>query len=197
MSRTVQIVGAAAAGGLVVGLIMWFARPVQSPATPPSQAAVAAVPVESAAVTSVAAPPPWADSTATGPIVLPDLRSAAKANPQKQAAREAIRQKIAELTANGRQPTPAEMNVVLAELERVEGASIISGINVGAVRNNLIKVDEMQRLGEQMKAESTKPGGGDVQKLNAMLARIQKLQSEMRLDIAVPPPAAPVQHTQK
>ncbi len=197
MSRPMQIVGAAVAGGLIVGLVMWFVRPVQDPAIPPSPSTAVAVPVESAAMTSVAAPPPWAGSAATAPIVLPDLRSSAKANPQKQAAREAVRQKIAGLTANGRQPTPAEMNVVLAELERIEGSSVISGINVGAVRNNLMKVDEMQRLGEQMKAESTKPGGGDVQKLNALLARIQKLQSEMRLDIAVPPPAAPTQHTQK
>ena len=197
MSRPMQIVGAAVAGGLVVGLIMWFARPVQDPAIPSSPAVAVAVPVENAAITSVAAPPPWAGSAATAPIVLPDLRSSAKANPQKQAAREAVRQKIAGLTANGRQPTPAEMNVVLAELERIEGSSVISGINVGAVRNNLMKVDEMQRLGEQMKTESTKPGGGDVQKLNALLARIQKLQSEMRLDIAVPPPAAPTVHTQK
>ena len=198
MSRPIQIVGAAAAGGLVVGLIMWFARPPQTPVAPPLQVTEVAAPVASTAPTSVAAAPPWADSAATAPITLPDLRSSAKASPQKQAAREAIRQKIAGLTANGRQPTPAEMNVVLADLERVEGSSVISGINVGAVRNNLVKVDEMQRLGEQMKTESTKPGGGDIQKLNAMMARIQKLQSEMRLDITVSPPApAPIQHTQK
>lgn len=191
MSRAAPLIIAAALGGLVVGSIIWFARPAPPAASVPvadMQAAAVVAPAPS----NTGSPPPWAD-TSTAPAGA-DLGPALKnvpTDPKKQAAREAIRTKILSLTANGRQPTPAEMNTVLAELERVEGSSIISGVNVGALRNNLSKVDEMQRLGMEMKSESSKPNGGDQAKLKDIMMRLQKLQTEMRTDIAAPAPIAP------
>lgn len=185
MSRAAPMIIAAALGGLVVGGIVWFARPAPTaPATPVNAAEAPATAVTPA---NTGAPPPWADSSGAAPSadLGPAIKSVA-ADPKKRAAREAIRAKILSLTANGRQPTPAEMNGVLAELERVEGSSIISGVNVGALRNNLSKVDEMQRLGMEMKNESTKPNGGDPKKLKEIMERLQKLQTEMRTDIAAP-----------
>jgi hypothetical protein len=49
----------------------------------------------------------------------------------------------------------------------------------------------MQRLGMEMKNESTKPNGGDPKKLKEIMERLQKLQSEMRTDIAAPAGPAP------
>jgi len=188
MSRAAPIILAAALGGVVVGAIVWFARP----APPPQVAPVTAQTQEAApaAPANTGQPPPWAanGNTSVGADLGPAI-GPARGDPKKRAAREAIRAKILALTANGRQPTPAEMNVVLSELERVEGSSVISGVNVGALRNNLVKVDEMQKLGEQMKNESSKPGGGDPQKIKDIMARLQKLQSEVRLDISAPNPA--------
>lgn len=192
MSRAAPLIIAAALGGLVVGVIVWFARP--SPSAPPAPVADMQT-TNSAAVSTpsnTGAPPPWAEPSAAagGADLGPAIRNA-PADPKKQAAREAIRTKILSLTANGRQPTPAEMNAVLAELERVEGSSVISGVNVGALRSNLSKVDEMQRLGMEMKNESSKPNGGDPEKLKEIMTRLQKLQAEMRTDIAAPAPVVP------
>lgn len=192
MSRVAPLIIAAALGGLVVGGIVWFARPAPpAPSAPVADMQVTGVtPVSTPS--SAGAPPPWAEtSTApTGADLGPAIKNVST-DPKKQAAREAIRAKILSLTANGRQPTPAEMNGVLAELERVEGSSVISGVNVGALRNNLSKVDEMQRLATEMKDESAKPNGGDQAKLKDIMGRMQKLQSEMRTDIAAPAPVAP------
>jgi hypothetical protein len=195
MSRVAPMIIAAALGGLVVGGIVWFARPA-----PPAvaQAPANTTQMPDASITTpanTASPAPWADSSTapTGADLGPAIRSVST-DPKKKMAREAIRAKILSLTANGRQPTPAEMNAVLGELERVEGSSVISGVNVGALRNNLSKVDEMQRLGLEMKNESTKPNGGDPKKLKELMERLQKLQTEMRTDIAAP--AAPTM-TQK
>ncbi len=192
MSRAAPLIIAAALGGLVVGGIVWFARP--APSAPPLPVAdmqatnAAAVSTPS----STGAPPPWAEPSAApaGADLGPAIRNT-PTDPKKRAAREAIRTKILSLTANGRQPTPAEMNAVLAELERVEGSSVISGVNVGALRSNLSKVDEMQRLGMEMKNESSKPNGGDPAKLKDIMNRLQKLQAEMRTDIAAPAPVVP------
>lgn len=192
MSRAAPLIIAAALGGLVVGGIVWFARP----APPAPSAPVADMQATGAAAVSTpsntGAPPPWAETSSApaGADLGPAIRNA-PTDPKKQAAREAIRTKILSLTANGRQPTPAEMNAVLAELERVEGSSVISGVNVGALRSNLSKVDEMQRLGMEMKNESSKPNGGDPEKLKDIMNRLQKLQAEMRTDIAAPAPVVP------
>lgn len=191
MSRAAPLIIAAALGGLVVGAIVWFARP--APVAAPAQVVdtQAAVASTQSTPSNTGAPPPWAETSApTGADLGPAIRNV-PTNPKKQAAREAIRTKILSLTANGRQPTPAEMNAVLAELEQVEGSSVISGVNVGALRNNLTKVDEMQRLGMEMKNESSKPNGGDPAKLKDIMSRLQKLQAEMRTDIAAPPPTVP------
>lgn len=191
MSRVAPMIIAAALGGIVVGGIVWFARPAPTAPAAPINTVQAPGPV-TVTPNSAGAPPPWADSSAapTGADLGPAIRSTSS-DPKKTAAREAIRAKILSLTANGRQPTPAEMNGVLAELERVEGSSIISGVNVGALRNNLSKVDEMQRLGMEMKNESTKPNGGDPKKLKDIMERLQKLQTEMRTDISAPAGPAP------
>ncbi len=190
MSRVAPIIIAAALGGVVVGGIVWFAKPAPTaPAAPVSVEQTSAV----AAPSNTGAPPPWAGNSAApvGSDLGPAIGSA-NVDPKKKAAREAVRAKILSLTANGRQPTPAEMNTVLGELERIEGSSVISGVNVGALRSNLAKVDEMQRLGEEMRVESTKPNGGDPQKLKELMGRLQKLQAEMRTDIAAPITPAPV-----
>jgi len=192
MSRATPLIIAAALGGLVVGGIVWFARP--APPAPPAPVADMQATGAAAVATpsNTGAPPPWAEPSAapTGADLGPAIRNT-QADPKKRAAREAIRTKILSLTANGRQPTPAEMNAVLGELERVEGSSVISGVNVGALRSNLSKVDEMQRLGMEMKDESSKPNGGDPAKLKDIMNRLQKLQAEMRTDIAAPAPVVP------
>jgi len=190
MSRIAPMILAAALGGAVVGGIVWFTRPAP-PATPAAAPETAAATAASAAAPAGAgqtAPPPWAnaDGSAGG---LGAAIGAAPIDPKKAQARAEIRSRITALTANGRHPTPSEMNALLGDLERVEGSSVISGVNIGALRSNLVKVDEMQRLGMEMKAETEKPGGGNPQKVQEILARLQKLQSEMRLDITVPTPA--------
>lgn len=192
MSRIAPMIIAATLGGIVVGGIVWFARP--APPAPAAAPVVSAAPVTVSPTPASTGPaPPWAGNTAPSSAGndLSAVFGATSADPKKNAARQAVRAKIASLTANGRHPTPAEMNVVLGDLERIEGSSIISGVNVGALRSNLVKVDEMQRLAEEMKVESQKPNGGDPEKSKQILARLQKLQGEMRMDIAAPTATTP------
>lgn len=203
MSRSTSLILAAILGGAVVGVIVWFARPQPAmPSAPavsqPSPVAAApAVTAKPAAGATASAPqpelPPWAAGAGGGtPAAGGGLAGALDrhpVDPGKAAGLARIRARMTQLTAQGRHPTPAEMNDVLGDLEKVEGSSVVAGVDIGALRQNLVRVDEMRKLGEELKVESQKPGGGDKQKVNRLLARLQQLQSQMNLNLTVASPA--------
>lgn len=193
MSRIASLVVAGVIGGLLVGSVVWFVRPPAALPAANAESAAAATPVSPpAAVAPLGEAPPWAATSADAPPPgLGDAISTLPSDPARAAARDALRSRLGALTAGGRRPSPAEMNQLLADLERTEGSHVIGGVNIGALRSNLVKVEEMQQLGVQMKAEAEKPGGADQEKVKAILARLQKLQSEMRLDLTVPQSTPP------
>lgn len=110
-------------------------------------------------------------------------------DPQKTAARAAVRARLAQLTANGRHPTLAEMNDVLGQMERAEGSSVVAGVNLEAVRTNLVQVEKLRRLGKALQAEAQKPGGGDKQKLHELMRQMQQVEAQMRYDVSAAPPS--------
>jgi hypothetical protein len=197
MTRNLSMVMAALLGGIVVGVVVWFAKPAVMPSVTKPATVAAPVPAGTVAAplaTSVgqAAPPPWANAGTSG-AQAPGLGAAihgAPVDPAKAQAREALRTRLLGLTAGGRHPTPAEMNDILGDLQRVEGSSTIGGVDIAALRNNLVKVNEMQQLGAELTAQTQLPGGGDKQKIQQLLTRVRQLQSEMQLNVAVAPPAA-------
>ena len=196
MSRNVALILAAVLGGVVVGGIVWFAKPVVAPASQPARAPAPAstvAPITPGAIDAAQTQrPPWADASqdATGPsrTSVAGAISASSRDPGKAQEREAIRQRLVELTAGGRHPTPAELNDVLADLERNAGSPIVAGVNIGALRSNLAAVDKLQKLGLELQAETRKPGGGDKQKIESILEQLRQVQSGMDLGVAVPPP---------
>lgn len=198
MTRGVSMLMAAVLGGIVVGGVVWFAKPAAtSPAATPAQmpapaSTVVAGAAPLAAATEAAAPPWAAGGDAVASVQAPGLGaaiSAAPVDPVKAQARAALRTRLLTLTAGGRHPTPEEMNVVLGELQRIEGSSTIGGVDIGALRNNLGKVNEMQKLSAELTAQTQLPGGGDKQKIQQLLTRVRQLQSEMQLNVAVAPAA--------
>jgi len=199
MTRNTSMVMAAVLGGIIVGAVVWFAKPavtpsVTTPATVAAPVPVSTVAVPLAASVGQAAPPPWvnAGNVASNPQApgLGAVIHGAPVDPVKAQAREALRTRLLALTAGGRHPTPAEMNDILGDLQRVEGSSTIAGVDVAALRNNLVKVNEMQQLGAELTAQTQMPGGGDKQKIQQLLTRVRQLQSEMQLNVAVAPPAS-------
>ncbi len=203
MTRSTSLILAALLGGIVVGGIVWFMKPdatnvstaPQTAAPTASRPQVPATPTAPSAGPSQT--PPWAD--ASGVAAAPSSISVAPAislspeDKEKARQRAAIRARILKLTANGRHPTPAEMNDVLGDLERVEGSPVIAGVNVGALRKNLVAVDKMQKLSIELQAESQKPGGGDKEKIQNILAQLKQIQAQMNYAITAAPSATPTQ----
>jgi hypothetical protein len=108
-----------------------------------------------------------------------------------------VQQKIRELTANGRQPSPAELDPILQELAEIQGPN--GSVNIQALRDNLKVAERMQKLAEDLQAEIKKPQPQqDMAKIRAIQESIMREQSGLRLDFMAggalqTPPQQPVQ----
>lgn len=208
MNRGASLVLAAVLGGVVVGGIVWLTRPAPAPvpAAAPvpgtTQPASPGAPGGSGAATQTTSPsnadvPPWADRTgAVNGAAAPGIGAAISLSPadqEKARQRAALRTRIQNLTANGRHPTPAEMDSVLGDLERVEGKPVVAGVDLAALRQNLAAVQKLQRISQQLQAETQRPGGGDKKKIEALLAELRQVQAGMNYNVGKLPPAVPGQ----
>ncbi len=201
MTRSASLILAAVLGGIVVGGIVWVSKPdtvpvpAASQTSSPTAAKPPTPPANSAQAPSASQAPPWADASgvaaAPSSISVASAISASPRDPEKARQRDAIRARIQKLTANGRHPTPAEMNQVLGDLERVEGSPVVAGVDIGALRKNLVAVDKLQKLSRELQTESQKPGGGDKKRIQQILAQLKQIQSEMNYSAATVRPAAP------
>ncbi len=201
MTRSASLILAAVLGGVVVGGIVWLTKP-GAVYTPVPTHVVTSVqhttPTASDSIVPIQTPtasqaPPWADGAGVmaGPssTSIASAISASPRDPIKASQRDAIRVQIQELTANGRHPTLAEMNDVLGDLERVEGSPVVSGVNIGVLRKNLVAVDKLQKLALELQAESQKPGGADEQKVQDILEQLKQVQAGMNYNITAAAPA--------
>lgn len=97
-----------------------------------------------------------------------------------------------DLTASmrgGQAPDPKKVEAMLNQLKQKHG-STVAGVNLDVVIKNLQVAQELQVLALEIQRESAKPGGGDKQKMQAYIAQLTKLQSQLRTDITVPPTAS-------
>lgn len=198
MNRILPWLLAGLIGAAVGGAVVWFTRPADppaplatpSPATAPAQAPAApatGTPPAAQMPTAPAAPPPWLTgepgSTAPAPAPGGAPQPGAPADPQAMAA---LQEKFSRLIEGGRQPAPAEVEALLGELERAQGSSVVGGVRIDVLRSNLVKSQQMQALAEEIQRLAEQPGGPDQQAIQRKLAELQKLQSELRLDLMAP-----------
>lgn len=205
MNRNTSLILAAVIGGVVVGGVVWFSKPTMPPA-PPASTASRAVPVQTPVALGKNVPvqatapsqvPPWADGAGVvnGPAStgIASAISTSSRDPEKTRQRAALRARLHKLTAGGRHPSIAELNDVLGDMERVEGSPVVAGVDIGTLRKNLAAVDKLQKLSLELQTESQKPGGGDKQKIQNILAQLKQIQADMNLNAAAlaPAPTAP------
>ncbi len=166
---------------------------VQSIASHPMQAPISGMnpqvyqPVQtgSPAATGLAAlPPPWVGANAK-----PATPTASVATLPDQAALQGIQAKLASMTAGGKPPDPRALDALLSELERTQHTSVVGGVNIAALRDNLAKATEIGNLAKEMEQAAKQPKP-DVQKIQGMMDQIKQLQVGMRADLMVAPAGA-------
>lgn len=180
-------IGAGTAVLAAVGAYLWLGSPQQSPA-PQALSAPAAAPARSLPPAPRSAEPPSAPPSTAGtpPWLAPQAdRAPTPAGKQEQELAR-IQARLAEMSTVGK-ADPREVDGLLAELQRIKGNEV-GGVNIAALRDNLAKAQEIQRLAAELDQMAHRPNP-DPRQVQDLVARIQKLQAGMRLDLAVPPAA--------
>ena len=101
----------------------------------------------------------------------------------KARAYEALQGKMAALTSGGKTPQAKDLDTILAELQQINGSTEVGGVNLSALRNNLARAEEIQRLGKQMQLIAEAPGKQDLPKLQSLMAEIQLQQAGLVIDV--------------
>ncbi len=201
MNRKQFIIISALGGAIFIALcvLIWkLSVPVQSAAdnavTPNAQAPSVAPRAPIAASVGVGATPPTAAPRELAPWEktnlpggAPRLSTLGPADANKAKSYEILQAKLAAMTAGGKTPNMKELDAILADLQKVNGSTDVGGVNLSALRNNLARADEIQRLGKEMQALSQVPGKQDLPKIQSIMAEIQKQQAGMVTDIRSSP----------
>ncbi len=133
-------------------------------------------------------PAPWMNGSQASGAAAP---AGEQAKQKRMAELQALQADILRKTQQGQQPDAKQVDATLAKLQEIEGAPIVAGVNIPAVRSNLDKAQQMQQLAQDMEREAKKPGGPDMNRLRAQMAQLQQLQGQLRNDISVNQPGAP------
>lgn len=157
-----------------------------------SSPAVAAPPVVSAPVAvAPAAPPvpaPWERPAGTdaGPATARAAGTASASTDKEAAARdermralEKVSARLQALRASNR-ADPAEVDKALGDLERIQGSSVVGGVDLSVVRASLRAATRMQEL--QKEIEQLRPATGEPTEANK--AKLAEKYKEMQAVIA-------------
>ena len=129
---------------------------------------------------------PQLDAKASAGLAVPPLRS-----PDVQAitplaigkpgstSLEQIQQRLQQLTANGRQPSAAEVDAVLAELQKNQGKNSVAGVDLQGLRDTLARTDRMQQIGLELQSIAANPSKSDQARLQSLAAEMQRLQTAL------------------
>jgi hypothetical protein len=98
-----------------------------------------------------------------------------------------IQQKLQALIANGRQPSALEVDAVLAELQKSQGNNPVAGVDLQSMRDTLGRTDRIQQIANEMQAMAANPSKMDINKIQALTAEMQRLQTSLQAGIARPP----------
>ncbi len=168
------------------------------PAQPGAGAAPAAVPpgtsvppVAADAAGRVPADPsaaPWlgsAGARASAPGGAPSVAAGRAGAPSLDDIQKRLQAMLAQP-----QPDVREVDAVLADLQRNQGSTVVSGVDLQAVRDNLARSERIRQISVEMQALAAKPGPDVPAQLQSRMAEIQRLQAGMTGNVAVPAGAA-------
>ena len=92
---------------------------------------------------------------------------------------EQIQQRLQQLTANGRQPSAAEVDAVLADLQRNQGKNAVAGVDLQGLRDTLARTDRIQQIGLELQAIAANPSKVDQARLQSLTTEMQRLQTAL------------------
>ena len=184
MNRPVMLGAGLGLAVLIAGGACLYLLQVRSPdpASRPSASTATSQPAGAAAASSPwSAAPHWQAPAAAGPSAstAPAGRSQPAAAADGGVRMTDIQKRLQSLAASG-QPDVRELDAVLADLQRQQGKSVVAGVDLQALRDNLARSQHIQELARQMQTMAANPSPETTPKLQALMAEIQQTQSQMQ-----------------
>lgn len=99
-----------------------------------------------------------------------------------------IQAELQALTAGGRQPTPAEVERVLAKLQDNQGSAVVAGVNLEVLRHNLRVAEQMRVLALEVQRLSAQPTPENTARMQQLSAQLMQLQGQLQPDIRTAAP---------
>ncbi|MDR0771397.1 MAG: hypothetical protein LBE75_09455 [Burkholderiales bacterium] len=187
---------------LAVILFFVYERPVAPTASPSAKTSAPLPPI---AARPPAPPSPELDRYLNAPKDAVAIRAGQQAQRDKMERLKNLQTRFKEISAGGKTPDIEELDKLLSELVEIQGTSVIAGVDLNVLRQNLRVAQEVQALAKEMEAESKKPNPNS-NRILEITKEIQVMQGKLRTDIMVgggttpippPSPAAPAQKDRK
>lgn len=121
------------------------------------------------------APPPWAKAVTPPPADATERQ----AQEARRAAYQEVREDLAKLTANGRQPSLAEVDALLARIAQIEGSTKVAGVDLAAVRRHMAIAAEMQTLATELQSLQAPGARPDPARVQELLQRLEALRGQL------------------
>jgi hypothetical protein len=126
-----------------------------------------------------AAPPPWAESSSGPNGAMAGVQGPAQIERKKQMAElKAMQMALMKSMQETHRADPKQVDALLLKIKQVTGSSTVNGVDIDALRGNLARGGEMQRIAGEMNREATRPGGADPKKIKAYTEQLQALQRQ-------------------
>jgi len=191
------ILGALAAGGAAWWMVHQSAVQLTPIAPLPPTASAPPAPVQPQPPSDSPKPagpppitPPWANGGAAA-----GGKSPAQVQQELQAAREKserlhkVMQTYQQMVREGKQTDPKAVSHLLDQLQEAEGSSVINGIDLNALRNNLKVASQIKAVAQKIEAES-KSAHPDKQKIDEYLDELNQLKGQINRHYVVKSPSA-------
>lgn len=110
------------------------------------------------------------------------IRTERQMQETKMARLKELQAKFKEISVNGKTPDIDELDRLLGELVDIQGTSVIGGIDLNTLRQNLRVAQEIQVLAKKLEEESKKPER-DQNRILEITKKIQGMQGDLNPNI--------------
>lgn len=189
------ILGALAAGGAAWWMVRQSApqftpvAPLQSTIQRTAPSTAQAPTASSIPVTPPPVTPPWASGelgAGKSPAQMQHELQAARAKSERL---QKVMQTYQQMMREGKQTDPKAVSHLLDQLQEAEGSSVVNGIDLNVLRNNLTVASQMQTVAHKIEAES-QSSHPDKQKIHEYLDELNQLKGQVNRNYTVKSPGA-------
>ena len=92
--------------------------------------------------------------------------------------------------SSNKQPTPREVDALLADLQKNQGGNVVAGVNLQTLRDNLARTERIQQLAQEIQALAASPTADTPSQMQSRLDELQRLQAALTSNVTAPAGAA-------